>query len=247
MKRNKTTLKLSTTILAVMMALLVISVFASNLILKDVYNKRDKNDLYWNYNKILEKPFKYLKIDGGNITNIVFEPAKQPSVRVLNSWWNYKKDGAVKAYVQHDTLYLKLSNQYDNQGYKYWMQGHVLIRLFAPQLLAVDGNNTNFELQKLKQNNISINLKGKSRLEVETYKPDFDTIKVAQCDSSQVIFEMSPDLKGSLTMHFKYVAAVMTGYTLLDIGRSYVDAVKLNLADSSAIILSGKSLKVIPK
>ena len=127
------------------------------------------------------------------------------------------------------------------------MQGMVLVRLFAPQLLAIDGTNTNFEMQKLKQSNISIKLKGKSRLEVETYNHDFDTLSVVQRDSSQVEFEMSPDLKGSPTMHFKHVSADMTGSSLMDIGRSYADNLKLNLADSSAIILSGKSLKALSK
>jgi hypothetical protein len=127
------------------------------------------------------------------------------------------------------------------------MQNRVLVRLFSPQLLAIDGSDTNFELQKLKQASISIHLKGKSKLEVETYDRNFDTLKVSQRDSSQVIFEMSPDLKGSPMMHFKNVSADMTGYTLLDIGRSYADHVKLNLSDSSAVILSGKSLKEIEK
>jgi len=99
----------------------------------------------------------------------------------------------------------------------------------------------------MKQSNISINLKGKSRLEVETCSPNFDTLNVTQSDSSQVVFEMSPDLNVSPMMTFKNVTANMTGYTLLDIGRSYVDHIKLNIADSSAVILSGKSIKNIPK
>lgn len=247
MKQTKTALKLSTAVLIVLMVLLVISVFASNLALKGVYDKRDKDDNYWNYNKIIEKPFKYLKIDGGNVTHIVFEPGKRPSVRILNSWWNYQKDTSIKGYVNNDTLYLKFNNKYKNFGEKNYMQSNVLVRLFAPQLLSINGTNTNFELQKLKQSSINIFLKGKSRLEVETYNHNFDTLNISQHDSSQVIFEMSPDLKGSQIMHFKHVTAAMTGYTLLDIGRSFVDDIKLNLADSSAIILSGKSLKAMPK
>ena len=83
MNRRKISLKLSTLILITMMVLVVISVFATNMVFKNEYNKRDKNDLYWNYDKILEKPYKYLKIDGGNITNIIFEPSANPSVRVF--------------------------------------------------------------------------------------------------------------------------------------------------------------------
>jgi hypothetical protein len=242
MKRRK----LSTIILSVTLMLVMIGVFASNLVLKHVYDKRDKSDMYWNYNKILEQPYKYLKIEGGNVTNIIFEPSKNPSVRVLNYWYNYQ-DSTVKAYVKNDTLHLTFKNQYRNQGEKFWFKSKVLVRLFAPQLLDVEGSDTNFELQKLQQKSISIHLKGKSRLEVETFNRDFDSLKVSQRDSSQVIFEMSPDLKGSPIMHFKHVVADMTGYTLLDIGRSYADNIQLKLSDSSAVILSGKSLKAIRK
>jgi len=243
----KMPVKLSTLILVVLMTLLVIAVFASNMVLKNVYDKRDKADIYWNYNKVLTQPYKYLKIEGGNVTNIIFEPSEKPSVRMLNSWWNYKKDSSFTAYIKHDTLYLNFDNKYKNKGDEYYKKGNVLIRLFAPQLLSVDGNNTNFELQKLKQPNIDITLKGKSRLEVETYIHEFDNLKVSQSDSSNVVFEMSPDLKGTQTMHFKHVSAAITGYSLLDIGRSFVDDIKLNISDSSAVILSGKSLKALPK
>jgi hypothetical protein len=247
MKYEKKQIKLSSAILLIMMLLIMVGVFASNVSLKTFYDNRDKSDLYWNYNKILDKPFKHLKIEGGNIRRILFEQNKKPSVRILNSWWNYQKDSSLKAYVSNDTLYLKFNNKYKNLGEKYYFQGHDLVRLFAPELLSIDGHNTNFELQKLRQANISINLKGKSKLEVETYSHNFDTLKVVQSDSSQVVFEMSPELKGSQMMHFKHVSANMKGFTLLDIGRSFIDDIKLNLADSSAIILSGKSLKVLPK
>jgi hypothetical protein len=243
MSRRKTAIKLSTLILVVLVVLVVTSVFATDLVFKNEYEKRDKADIYWNYNKLLEQPYKHLKINGGNITNIIFEPGKNPSVRVLKRWLDFKDNDHLTAYIKNDTLYLNFKNKYKNINEKDWMQGEVLVRLFAPQLLSVDGLNTNFEMQKMKQSDISINLKGKSRLEVETYSPDFDTLNVTQSDSSQVIFEMSPDLKVSPMMKFKKVTANMTGYTLLDIGRSYVDNIKLNIADSSAVILSGKSLK----
>lgn len=245
MKRKKSAIKLSTGILIVMMSLIVTGVFASIVTLKGVYDKRDQGDLYWNYNKILETPFKYLKIKGGNVTNILFEPSKNSSVRILNHL--DPKDHRVNTYVKNDTLYLTFKNQYDNLGEKYWMRSTVLIRLFAPQLLSVEGWDTNFELQKMKQGSFNISLHGRSRLEVETYQRNMDTLNVAQRDSSQVVFEVSPDLKGSPEMSFKKVTANQTGYTLLDVGRSYINDLKLNLADSSAVILNGRSLKKASK
>lgn len=242
---HKINLKMSTVILITLVTLIVISVFASNLVLKNVYDKRDTSDLYWNYNKILEQPYHHLVIKGGNVTNVVFEPGKRPSVRVLNYWTN--QDSTVKAIVKNDTLYLNFKNTYSDLGYKYWMQSRVLVRLFGPSLLSVDGSDTNFELQKLKQANLHISLKGKSRLEVESFNRQFDTINVEQQDSSQVIFEMAPSLTGSQIMHFKHVNADMHGLTLLDIGHGFVDDIKLDISDSSAVILSGKSIKGMPK
>jgi hypothetical protein len=243
--KNKIGLKVSTIILCTVLVLLVIGVFASNIILKNVYAKVDKSDLYWNYNKILEQPYKHLKLEGGNVTNIVFEPHKQSSVRVLNYWREYQKNVTMKAFVKNDTLHLIFPNKYKGPGEQYWLQHTVTVRLFAPQLLSIEGSNTNFELQKLKQNNISINIKGKSRLEVESYQNTFDTINVTQADSSQVIFEMAPELKGSQNMHFNNVTANLRDYTILDIGHGSANNLNLNLADSSAIILSGKSLKAL--
>ena len=94
------------------MVLIVLSVFATDIVLKSVYNKRDKNDLYWNYSKILEQPYKYLKIDGGNITNIIFEPGQKSSVRVLKQWWDFHADSSINAYVKNDTLYLMATLQH---------------------------------------------------------------------------------------------------------------------------------------
>jgi hypothetical protein len=245
MKRKKSAIKLSTAILILLMVLVVTGVFASIITLKGVYNKRDKGDLYWNYNKIVEKPFKYLKIKGGNITNIIFEQNKNASVRTLN-YWN-PKEGTIKTEVKNDTLYLTFKNTYDNLGEKYWMQRQVLVRVFAPQLLSVEGWDTNFEMQKMKQGSFNISLHGRSRFEVETYQRNMDTLNVAQRDSSQVVFEVSPDLKGSQEMSFKKVTATQMGSTLLDVGRSYINDLKLTLSDSSAVILNGKSLRSISK
>jgi hypothetical protein len=224
---------------------MLLGVVVTDVAFKNVYNKVDKSDLYWNYNKIMEQPFKHLKLEGGNITQIVFEQNKKASVRVLNYWDGYQKDVSLKTFVKGDTLHLIFPNKYKNEAEKYWMQGKVLVRLFAPYLLSVEASDTNFEMQRMKQNNISIDVKGKSRLEVETYSRNFDTLKIKQADSSSVLFEMAPELNGSKNMHFKYVSANLSDYTILDIGHGFAEQAKLNITDSSAVILSGRSLRAL--
>lgn len=240
-------MKISSAILIAMLVLFVTALFASNLILKKQYNQLDRSDLYWNYDKILEKPFKHLKIEGGNITQIIFEQNKNYSVRVLDYWEGYKKDSTVKAYVLNDTLHVKFLYKYVNLADKYWMQRHPVIRIAAPDLKSVEGFNTNFELDKLHQKTLNISLSGKSRLEVESNIHNFDTLNVTQADSSQVIFEMNPDLKGSPTMIAQTVNGHLSGITLLDIGHMQVNNLSLNTSDTSAVILSGRGIQAVKK
>lgn len=235
-------MKLTSKILLVMLGAFVICLFTSNMILKKRYDSADKSDYYWNYNKISTLPFKYLKIDGGNVTNIVFEQQKNCSVRVLDYWGGYDKDSII-TYTSGDTLNLQFIKSSTDLYKKSWMETNVLVRIAAPQLLAIDGYNTNFEMEKLIQKELYINLAGKSRIEVESNTHNFDKLFINQRDSSQVIFEMNPDLKQTPIINVKNVVVKMQGVTLLDIGHMKVGNLQLDVAESSAIILSGYNLK----
>ena len=187
-------MKLSSRILLSMLIILVAGLLLSNIILKKEYNKIDKGDLHWNYTTVLKQPFKYLKLEGGNITNIAFEQNKNYSVRVLNDWQRYNPR-LIKASVSNDTLFVKFVYASNNQNEKDWMKSTTLVRIFSPQLLYVEGYNTNFEMFKLKQKSIAVNMSGKSKFEVESMIPGMDSINVIQRDSAAVEFEMSPDYK----------------------------------------------------
>ena len=237
-------MKLSTKILLSMLVLIIIGMFATNLLFKRRYDKLDRSDLYWNYNKILERPYKHLKIDGGNITNIAFEQGKHCSVRVLDYWGGYQKD-SVKAFVTGDTLHIKFLNKYDNLIEKSWMENNTLVRLTAPELSSIEGVNTNLSMEKMKQRSYDINLSGKSRLEIESDVHAIDQININQKDSTQVVFEMNPELKGSQLITAQSLTANLSGVTLLDVGHLYTSKNNLLLADSSALILSGKTINAV--
>ena len=152
-------MKLTTKILLAMLLLFTLGLFASNVLLKKEYDKTDKNDIYWTYGKILEQPFKYLNIEGGNVTNIAYEQSKTASVRVFKDWEGYKS-GAVRAHVKNDTLFITFPNTYKDQYEKRWLNWNTLVRIFSPELLAVNGVDTKFEMFRLKQNNIITNKRG---------------------------------------------------------------------------------------
>lgn len=235
-------MKLTTKILLALLLLFTLGLFASNAVLKSEYEKRDKNDIYWTYGKILEKPFKYLSIEGGNITSIVYEQSKASSVRVFKDWEGFK-DGRVTASVSNDTLYLSFPKAPKDQYEKQMLKWFIPVRIFSPELLSVKGVDTKLEMFKLKQKNISVDMSGKSSFEIESMITSLDSLSISGKDSSAIQIEMSPDYLTTESFHVKSVVADMSGYSILDIGHAQVDSLKLNVEDSSAVLLSGGTLK----
>jgi hypothetical protein len=235
-------MKLTSKILTAMLLLFIAGLFVSNSILKNEYDKVDKNDMYWTYGKILEQPFSHIKIEGGNITKIAFEQSNSPSVRVFKDWEGYQK-GSVKAIVKNDTLFLNFPNTYRDIFEKNWMGWNTLVRVFSPRLLSFTGNDTRFEMFKTKQKDMSVNITGKSEFEMESMSTEMDSLHIVQQDSSVVVFEMSPDYKITESFHVKTVDANVHGVSVLDLGHAQIDSLKLSIADSSGILLSGGTLK----
>ena len=269
-------MKFTTRILILIFVLMIAGLLSSNMILKKQYDAIDKSDIYWTYNKVLEQPFKYLNITGGNETNIFYEPSTKPSVRLLQGWVKYH-DGAVKAIVRNDTLFLNFDYKPANAYEKYWLQNAAPVRIFSPQLLSVTGNNTHFEMDKLKQKIVNVSMRGKSVFEIETMYREMDSINIYQSDSSAVKFEISPDIQNKssddnqsppMAVHLnqggvfassppaeqksfnesisiRSVTAIIKDHSILDIGYAQIQNLKLQITDSSAVVLSGNALQKI--
>lgn len=187
-------MKQSIKILITLLLLLLGGLLYSNIALKQEYDKLDKSDIYWTYGKILEQPFRHLVIKGGNLSNIAFEPGPKYSVRVLRDWEGYH-EGRVKAYTVNDTLFVDFPETPKNLYEKFWMRSMTLVRIFAPEIVSVAGFNTRLGMFRLKQKSLAVHMSGKSSFEVESLIPHLDSLNITQKDSSQVIFEMSPEYK----------------------------------------------------
>jgi hypothetical protein len=266
-------MKLSSWLLMAMLVILMGGILVSNIILKKQYDQVDKSDLYWTYRKVVTQPFKYLKIKGGNITNIAFEQSRTASVRILEEWARYH-GGSIETAVTNDTLYIDFNFVPANTFEKYWMRTITAVRIFSPQLLRVEGFNTKLEMYRMKQNSYTVSMSGRSSFEVESMQPNLDSLDISQKDSSEVVFEMSPEynappvpespaktviagnsfgqiritpaaeiIKSNEAMTFQSLTAKVEGNSLLDVGHAQIESIHLNIADSSGIILSGNSLK----
>jgi len=238
-------MKLTAKILLVMLLLFTTGLFASNMLLKKAYDKQDKTDIYWTYEKILEQPFRHVKINGGNITRIVYRQGPHPSVRVVKDWEGVKRN-SVKAYTSNDTLYINFPSDYRDIYEKEYLRWTTVLRIFSPELLSVTGNNTNFLMEKLQQKNLAVQLSGRSFFEVESLAPQFDKISVIQSDSSEAEFEMDPSLKGPKNFHVGQLKASLKDISFLDIGHASIDSLQLSVTDSSGVFLSGSVMKKQP-
>jgi len=234
-------MKWSNRLLMALLILLAGGILTSNMVLKNEYVKVDKTDNYWNYSKVLEQPFKHIKIEGGNNTKIVFEQSPHYSVRILNDWQRYHSS-LVTSLVKNDTLFLKFIYTGKEGNEKNYMKYTTLVRIFAPQLLSVDGNNTNFEMDKMRQKNIAVSMSGKSVFELESMIPDLDSLTIFTKDSSGVVFEMSPEYKISESFHVNKIRAALKDVSFLHVGHASVDTLNLNIAPFAGIVLSGNSL-----
>ena len=240
-------MKLSSKILTILLLLVVVAMVFSNFTLKKEFDKMDKTDLYWDFEKISEQQFRHVKIENGNITNVVFETNPKYSVRIFKGWKYFGRD-TIKTYILSDTLFIIFPKIEEMEFHlREWMKYMVLIRVFAPDLISLEAHNSNFNLFKLNQSRLAIKLSGKSETEVETYSPFFKKLDISESDSSSVFFEISPDIKGSGTIYIDSVNATLKDLSWLGLGHAQIKSFNESIEDSSAVEISGKTLKTIKK
>jgi hypothetical protein len=244
---KRTALKLSTMILLVSLVLITIGLFASNMALKTEYNKLDKKDKYWNFNTVLSQPFKHLKIEGGNVTQVIFEPGTTSSVRIAKYWTDYKEESNFKAYVRNDTLHINMAYHAKDNSNKEWMQNEQMVRISTPELLSVEANDIQLSLENIKQNTLNLNAGGHAKIWVKSLSNKIDSLNVLEHNRAEVHINVTDDFKGPNVIDFGHINANLNDGSFLDVGRSYTNDLKLNMADSSSIILSGKSVSKLHK
>ncbi len=235
-------MKKSSLILLILAGLFVASLIGSDLVLKNEYDHIDKSDPFWNYTKLNKGVFHHIRMTGSNVTRISFIPGPSGSMGVLN-YWEKQLRNRIESGISNDTLFIKFKERTDPPDIRNWMKYHVLVTISCPDLISVNGLNSNLDIFKLNQKGLSVSLAGKSTMEVESYNRDFDSIFVSQKDSSKLKFEMSEEIRGSGIMRTKILDAYVQGYSLLDVGHFQLQTIHQSIGDSSGIILSGSSLR----
>jgi len=239
-------MKKATWMLVILGLFLFLGVITSSLILRNKFGKIDKTDPFWNYTKLTTGSFHHIVLLNSNQTQVSFLPGRTGSVGVLNFWESELKQ-RVHASIVNDTLFVRMVPRDDPPGMRDWMSYHILIAISAPEIYSVQARDANLNMYKMKQKNFTVNLSGKSRMEFETYTPNFDSLSITQNDSTELKFEMADEIGSSLTLHARSLYSSIHGYSILDIGHFQIDAYHPLIGTGSAVTLSGGTLATISK
>jgi len=234
-------MKWSNIILSTSLVAVLAGIFGSNVLMKKEYNRLDKSDKYWNYTKLTDKPFRHIRITGGNVSNIVYEQTSHNAVKVLRAWHG-SEDGTVKAEVTKDTLQITFLNQYKDLYEKYWLKDAVTVRITGPVVESISGSDTKVSMNKFNQPSLKVNLTGNSKLIVSSYRNNFDKIDVSQADSSVTTFTMSNETFTPDIISIREANVTGRGVSLLNLRSSSVQQLNLDMSDSASVALSGYTL-----
>lgn len=213
---------------------------AANIAIKKGYEDTDVSDPYWTYGKILEQPFDYIDIKGGNATRIAFSRSADASVRVLREWPGFA-NRSVKASVRSDTLFLTIPDiDPGNPKLRDWFRNTTLVWILSPRLALIRGVDTRLKLDDFQQKDLVVFLSGRSELTLESDLPAMDRLVVNARDSSTINFGWEKQ-DTPFTIHS--VSLNAQGASRVDLGSARVDSLQLELGDSAIVELSGTALK----
>ena len=230
-------MKISTKILIGLSLFLFGSLFASNMILKNTYDNRDKNNQYGSYNTFLQAPFKHIKIAKSALNGRIFiQKSEKSEVKISKAMGNFKFD-STQMYVKNDTLFMVFKEAETDFSYQ-----DAMVYVLMPEVLSIEGLNSNFVLGAFNQKTLEVKLSDDAHLTIENDFGDLETLKLS-LSGAALSFNEGLRADKSKIHSVKTVEANLQNYSKLDLGRVDVQALKLNASDNSTVELSGRTLQ----
>jgi hypothetical protein len=241
---NEFKTKWSTKLLMGVFALVVSSIFASNLILKNEYDmmKNKPKDYFSRYQKMLNEPFKYIVADNGKIIDkIYFENSNQYTV-----FMEKQEDMSLwveNIFIKNDTLFLKFSDADKNKIKSNPKFQKPFLHILAPHIESINLVNTEIFIRDFQQKSLNINLLDKSRCTMGRANP-IDFCKISLSDYSDFIVDLPIDLK---VINLKSIEVNMQKNSSLQLKKAQIEQLKLNATDENIIELSSEMFMKLMK
>jgi hypothetical protein len=242
--------KWSTKLLVGVFALVVSSIFASNLILKNEYdmNKNKPKDRFAGYQKMVNQPFKHIVVDSSNfIGEIYIESSNQPSVYV-SKFLDIHTLLAQNIFVRNDTLFVKLNETFFSQlsvvEKRQIKQMNPFLHVLSPDIQSISVSNSDIKVDTLHQKRLNINLSNNAHFEMNNCISDLDFCKVSiQNFSNFVITERIVDKK----INIKSAEIDMRDSSALYLKFANIDTFKFNATQGNTVELSSETLMNLMK
>lgn len=237
-------MKISTKILIGLCLFLVGGLFASNMILKKEYDNPNKKGRFGDYKTVLQQPFRHLKVENGKDYGvIIIMQGDKSEVRVPKTWTNFSLDTADK-YVKNDTLFLKFTEKEKPQSYSYSSSATYV---FAPEMLSVEGNNTEIQLAAFKQKTLDIRLSNASLIDISRDFSDLDSLKLSLSGISQLNFVLTGKQASNHFIKVQSVKANLQDSSKLYMNFVDIKSLKLTSTPNNEIQLSSGTLQTLLK
>jgi len=186
-------MKNSNKLLIILFALSLFAVIGSGFSLKAKFEKLDKKDPYFGYEKQSVKPFKYVKMTGNFFGYTQIEPGKEFEIRMAD-FRNYSIKPKINWTINGDTLNLNYEMPEKKSPYNdkiYWGAPQVFI--IAPQLSGVKSIGLTSKIKGWQDGTISIEQTGHGILFSDNH---FDDLYIDLKSGGNINFE-SKNLLGN--------------------------------------------------
>jgi hypothetical protein len=244
---NEFKTKWSTKLLVGVFALVVSSIFASSMLLKNEYDliRKKPKDRFAGYQKIVNQPFKHIVIDSGRIVeDIFFENSNQSSVYIAEkedvSKW------AQNIFIKNDTLYISFNEDSKHKMNSYPSYKTPFLHVLAPNIESLSLTNTEVVVNKLEQKSLIINLLDFSTIQLDDLPQNMDYWKINMRNYSEFnvsnIFSLN-----SIQIGVNTVDLNLRDSSIVHMGNLKIENLKINGTKGNSVELSSETLMGLMK
>jgi hypothetical protein len=242
--------KWSTKLLVGVLALVVSSIFASNMMLKNEYDlmKNKPKDRFAGYQKIVNQPFKYVVSDSGSLAgDILFESSNESSV-YMTQFLDAPTHLSQNIFVKNDTLFVKLNeanfSQYSDIEKKQLNRKNPFLHVLTSDIQSISVSNSVVVMDSKNPNGLTINLSNHAHFTIKNKISNLDFCKISLRNFSTFMIEENISNK---KINIKTIEADMRDSSNLYLKHANIDSFKFNATQGNTVELSSATLMNLMK
>lgn len=231
-------MKLSTKLLTGLLGILLVTMLVSAFSVKTEFDKINQKDLYWDFDKLSNKPFKHLKVigqkDATGKVNIIED--KNFAVNVSKKWAE-----EVKISFENDTLIIRFFKNLSKSNKKVFTQNYIrpenFVTILCPEISSVKGEMTTINIDSLNQDKLLIEANKITAININHMKIPSLTIQLDKFSDCE--------FDNRRTYNFKNLEANVASRAVLKMRGVYPKNFILNTNEMSIVEMNGTALKAV--